>query len=147
MPRSEILVGLEGVVKCNVSMSQITDSYGCNEGRIGFWERVSDRFGGMLPLSCYRNCPYNLFICIHLRALRGCRIGFGAGMIGPISKEEARLPIHFFYSLHKDSRVYACGFPANLLFLQVKRRRTGRCADEFIFCSCGAFGCGATVIF
>jgi hypothetical protein len=33
VPRSEILVGLMGVVKCNVSMAQITDSYGCNERR------------------------------------------------------------------------------------------------------------------
>jgi hypothetical protein len=30
VPRSEILVGRWAVVKCNVSMSEITDSYGCN---------------------------------------------------------------------------------------------------------------------
>jgi hypothetical protein len=28
-------VGLLGVVKCNVSMAQITDSYGCNLGLKG----------------------------------------------------------------------------------------------------------------
>jgi hypothetical protein len=30
VPRDEILVGCSGVVKCNVSMPQITDSYGCH---------------------------------------------------------------------------------------------------------------------
>jgi hypothetical protein len=67
VPRSEILVGLMGVVKCNVSMSQITDSYGCNPGLKGAAPR---RFGTNkvnLHVPYGPNHPYKLFICRHLQ--------------------------------------------------------------------------------
>jgi hypothetical protein len=51
VPRSEILVGLVGVVKCNVSMAQINDSYGCN---LGLKAAAPRRFGtNMANLHAY----------------------------------------------------------------------------------------------
>jgi hypothetical protein len=75
-----------GVVKCNVSMAQITDSYGCIPGLKGAARR---RFGTNKenPHASLRSShPYKLFICTYLQP--HCRYGvnFKAYLDGPWSK-------------------------------------------------------------